>query len=453
MNLKPGESLLRYKKRIIDPISLSACTAKLFNATIWLESGKTTSCHHPPAHSIDIEEIKTNPSAIHNTRQKKLERQQMLNGERPSGCEYCWKLEDSNSENVSDRVFKTVIYSDEDNKDGYEQARVDPDFNFNTKTLEVSFSSTCQLACSYCNSSFSSTWGNDIKSNGHYTNLVSDGAGAFQHDGAYTRIYENKTNPYVEAFWRWWDSGLKNSLTELRITGGEPLMSTDVWKLMDKFAIEKLSMRLAVNSNLMAKDSLIDRFIEKSRLIQDLKLYTSCEALGAQAEYIRDGLIWDTWLGNLNRIVDETNIKSIGIMMTINALCLDSICEFMDAMVEIKKRKHIDIVSLSFNILRFPSFQSPNVLPVEFKEKYAQQLETWLANNKQWFRQHETAALERLINYLREVTVGHSGSSSIVLLLKDFKSFHEQYDARRNKSFIETFPALSKWYNELKNTQ
>jgi organic radical activating enzyme len=448
MNLLPGESLLQYKHRVVDSISDSACGAKLYNATIWLESGMTTSCHHPPAHKIDAEEIKTNPSAIHNTKQKKIERQQMLCGERPSGCEYCWKLEDSNPKNVSDRVFKTIIYTDEENFSGYEKVKLNPDFNFDTKTLEVSFSSTCQLACSYCNASFSSTWSKDIKNGGPYQ-LVSDGSSAFQHDGAYTRIYENKENPYVNAFWSWWDSGLKNSLTELRITGGEPLMSKDVWKLMDKFADEKLDVRLAVNSNLMAKDELIDKFIEKSHSIKNLKLYTSCEAQGSQAEYIRDGLEWNTWLRNLNKVVDGSSVKSVGIMLTINALCLDSICEFMDQMVEIKKRKYIDVVSLSFNILRFPSFQSPNVLSTDLKEKYASKIEDWLKNNQQWFRQHEAAACERLINYLREVTVGHSNSSDIEKLQADFKSFHKQYDLRRGKNFKTTFPNLTYWYSTL----
>ena len=33
-------------------------------------------------------------------------------GERPAGCEYCWKIEDINRDNISDRVYKSKIYSD-----------------------------------------------------------------------------------------------------------------------------------------------------------------------------------------------------------------------------------------------------------------------------------------------------------------------------------------------------
>ena len=52
---------LEYKKQILDTKSASFCGAKWYNATIWLGSGMTTSCHHPLPHKIDLEEIKTNP--------------------------------------------------------------------------------------------------------------------------------------------------------------------------------------------------------------------------------------------------------------------------------------------------------------------------------------------------------------------------------------------------------
>ena len=38
----------------------------------------------------------------------------MLTGKRPAECSYCWKLEDINDTTVSDRVYKSKIYSLED---------------------------------------------------------------------------------------------------------------------------------------------------------------------------------------------------------------------------------------------------------------------------------------------------------------------------------------------------
>ena len=101
---------LQFRHEVLDKLSTSFCAAKWYNATIWLGSGQTTSCHHPPAHAIDAVGLETNPKLLHNTAQKKADRAQMQAGERPAGCEYCWKIEDMGTDAISDRVYKSKIY-------------------------------------------------------------------------------------------------------------------------------------------------------------------------------------------------------------------------------------------------------------------------------------------------------------------------------------------------------
>lgn len=104
----------------------------------------------------------------------------------------------------------------------------------------------------------STTWARDIKKNGPYQNLLSDGAGAFEQDGSWTEPYgRDEENPYITAFWKWWDNGLSDSLEELRVTGGEPLMSGNTWKLFDWFEEQDSEMRFSINSNLIAKTRLL----------------------------------------------------------------------------------------------------------------------------------------------------------------------------------------------------
>lgn len=120
---------LTYKQKVLDGISDSFCAAKWYNATIWLGSGQTTSCHHPPAHAIDAEAIKTNPSAIHNTLRKKLDRSQMQRGLRPAGCEYCWKIEDSNLDPDYVKIQRADFYrffSEHDRRRGTDFLRTFP---------------------------------------------------------------------------------------------------------------------------------------------------------------------------------------------------------------------------------------------------------------------------------------------------------------------------------------
>ena len=52
-------------------ISNTMCYAKWSQVSLHLPNGRTHSCYHPPTHAIDVEEIKENPSALHNTKQKK----------------------------------------------------------------------------------------------------------------------------------------------------------------------------------------------------------------------------------------------------------------------------------------------------------------------------------------------------------------------------------------------
>ena len=310
---------LEFKQQVLDPKSASFCAAKWYNATIWLGSGMTTSCHHPPAHRIDAEEIKINPKAIHNTVQKKLDREMMQRGDRPRGCEYCWKIEDIDRNNISDRVYKSKIYPIEALDEAYQTP---PQKDVNLRTLEIAFDRTCQFACSYCNPAFSSTWVRDIKNNGPYVDLISDGRNHFTHTHDSSQLYTfGEVNPYVEAFFQWWETDLHKTLQELRITGGEPLMSGETWKLIEWFKHNRgrSQTRLAINSNLGMDRFKLQEFLDKVKDIPHLEIYTSMEAVGNQAEYIRDGLNYNQWLENVVALLDSDTIKAVHCMCTINS--------------------------------------------------------------------------------------------------------------------------------------
>jgi hypothetical protein len=165
----------------------SLCLAKWTNSTMHLGIGKNHSCHHPDPHVVPIEEVEADPSALHNSSYKRKVRNQMLNGERPSECDYCWRIE--KTEKYSDRVLmskkrlalpyrKDIITSD----------RYDPTM------LEVSFSNVCNFKCAYCGPQFSSLWTSEI------SNL-----GAYPTSNNYNQINEpqildKEHNPYIMHF-------------------------------------------------------------------------------------------------------------------------------------------------------------------------------------------------------------------------------------------------------------
>ncbi len=444
-----SESDIEYKRRVIDIKSNSFCAAKWYNATIWLGSGMTTSCHHPLPHKVDVEQVKLNPKLLHNTETKKHERSQMQIGQRPSGCEYCWKIEDMNKDSISDRVYKTKIYKEEDLDFAFKS---NSNQDFNLKTLEIAFDRTCQFACSYCNPAFSSTWVNDIKKNGPYTNLISDGRNHFTHTHDSSQLHKfGEYNPYVEAFFKWWESDLHKTLNELRITGGEPLMSGETWKLLEWFKKNKgkSNTRLALNSNLGTEVD-VDKLLDAVEGLT-FDLYTSNESVGNKAEYIRDGLNYNDWLSNIIKLIESKKLARLHIMCTVNALCLDSLPELLEIIVDLKKRYGRDYPNITLNILRFPSFQSPLVLPIEMRIKYRDQLINFLVKHKghDYLHEHEINHLQRLIDYLYSVKTPHSEAFDLPHLKNDFKQFYLQYDQRRGKNFVATFPNLADWFNSL----
>jgi organic radical activating enzyme len=442
---------LEFKKTVLDNISDSFCAAKWYNATIWLGSGMTTSCHHPPAHQVDIKQVVVNPKLLHNTDQKKADRHKMLAGERPAGCEYCWKIEDMGRDAVSDRVYKSKIYPIEAL---YDATKIDLEEDVDLRTLEIAFDRTCQFACSYCNPAFSSTWVRDIRVNGAYTGLVSDGRNHFTHTHDSSQLYSfNETNPYVEAFFQWWETDLHRTLQELRITGGEPLMSGHTWKLIDWFKQNqgRSQTRLAINSNLGAEID-IDRLLSSLDGLQ-VEIYTSQEAVGSAAEYIRDGLDYAAWQANVNRLLDAG--ITVHCMCTINALCLDTLTDHLNYLVDLKNKYGRDKINFTLNILRFPSFQSALVLPDHLRTQFRDQLAQFLVQHRghSYLHEYEINHVLRLIDYLDVVKTPHSDAFDMPKLLNDFYKFYQQYDQRRGKNFAVSFPKLKSWYDSLQLQQ
>ena len=438
---------IRKTIELINDISPSFCAAKWYNATIWLGNGRTASCHLPPAHSIPLEEIKNNPSALHNTTFKKHRRLEMIQGKRCKECAYCWTVEDNASPDVySDRVYKTRIYQE---NEILQLARLDPQADIDPKTLEISFDNLCNLSCSYCNSEFSTTWASDIKLNGPYTELKTQGGGAFQNSGEHALPYgiKNENNPYIEAFFKWFHASLKNNLQELRITGGEPTRSPWFWKLLDECKDTKFDF--AVNSNLIMDQNKLAQLIDASKKFKKFDLYTSGEGYGAHGEFIRWGLDYSLWRKNLIQFAQEGKYSMIHVMMTISALSIWSITEFMTDMLELRKQFGGHQFHMSLNLVRFPSFQNLNVLPIDLKQIQANKIETWLSDAV-GLSSSEQNQIERIVEYLRNVDRSQEDTDSQENKQHDLKKFTQQYADRKNVDLSTVFPKeFTQWFNTI----
>ena len=196
------------------------------------------------------------------------------------------------------------------------------------------------------------------------------------------------------------------------------------------------------------KRELFVKFLNKVKHVPNLHIYTSNEATYEQSNYIRDGMDYVTWY---THFVNLPDIRPAGIhnMCTVNALCLESLPEFLDEIVKAKqdfKRVYNVNVNYTLNILRFPSFQSPLVLPDNLRTLFKDNLKKWFDKNIESLEPMEVAHTSRLIDYLDVVKTPHSEAFDLPKLRSDFKNFYKQYDERRNKNFIKTFPIIGEWY-------
>ena len=454
-----------WKKETLDSKSESFCGAKWYHSSIWLWRGWTASCHHNPPHQINQEEIAQTPSALHNTAKKFNERAMMQRGEKPLDCQYCWAIENIDSDMLADRVWYSKSLADKNLQSAFENP---PETPINPTYLELGFDSTCNLACSYCCPDISSSWMRDIKQNGAYQNIVTDEREHYNRAGSLGDNYSyGETNPYTEAFFKWWETDLHRSVNNIHITGGEPLMSGHFWKFLDWFEQNPNGSRasISIQTNLAYDSDTLNRLLDKvSKIKTSFAISTSMESIESKAEYVRDGLNWNQWCKNIKTLTENKRINRVEIFSTISAVSLNGFVEFLTWLVEQKKRLGKSYFDLYISYVRWPTFQNVMVLPAEIKKQYSNELQYFVDNNQQWFSTKELNFINRLISYLVEVQSPHHGSivsdgtvdfvdqqfvHDTLLMQKDFKSFLSQYDHRRNKNFTATFPNLKEWYDSI----
>lgn len=449
--------------KLLDEVSPTFCAAKWKQVTIHLQNGHTHSCHHPQTHKIPVEELKVNSSALHNTNYKKLQRKAMLEGERPSECDYCWKVED-NSNSPSDRIFKS---GDSWAKPHIAEIAKQPwDHDVTPSYVEVSFSNVCNFKCSYCAPHISSQWMEEIERYGAYpTSSQFNNLGWIKKQDQMP-IPNNQENPYVEAFWNWWPT-IHTEVEHFRITGGEPLLNKNTFKLLD-YIIENPAPNLdfSINTNMCPPPALLDAFIEKIKIIvfekkvKRFKIFTSAEAHGKQAEYIRFGMDYDMWIANIERVLQEVPGISFTIMSTYNALSVTTYSEFLADIVRLKKTYYkpefkFAPVLLDIPYLRFPPHQAIFILTEEFVEMVKSHvtymyshLESadWEGTAMMGFHSHEAERMKRIY----EMVLTHPKDTNVAyndVNRKDFFIFVNEHDRRRGTNFLETFPLMTDFYN------
>jgi organic radical activating enzyme len=430
------------------------CLAKWKQVSLHLTTGLNNSCYHPPLHPIDSAEIAANPAALHNTQHKKAQRKIMLQQQRPSECSYCWNMEDLGK--LSDRHYRSgepwaaVDFEKIKNSTGDEEDVI-PSY------VEVNFNNACNLKCSYCSPQFSSSWQQEVDRHGAFPTLVPHNA-AEHFSGSRRPIPARDYNPYVEAFWAWWPT-LYPELKHFRMTGGEPLMDRNTYRVFDYVLVNpKSDLHLAVTSNFSVEPELSSRYFDYvqrlcSTDIEHFMQYVSLDSgIGPQAEYIRHGLDFERLKGNVETYLQDIPYRnSLTFIITMNNLSVTGFLPLMKWILELRKTHSNTYQRVWFDtpVLRQPAWQTLQTLPESYAAKLEQARDFMLANLEtksdpfHGFKDYEVQRLERDIAWMR------SGSNtSSPRHLADFYRFFTEHDRRRGTDFEKTFPEMISWWKQ-----
>jgi hypothetical protein len=270
-------------------------------------------------------------------------------------------------------------------------------------------------------------------------------------------IPARESNPYVDAFWAWWPD-LYPHLEHFRMTGGEPLLDKNTYRVFD-YVLTNPSPRLHLNvtSNFSVDEKSWQKYLTYVKAICDGRIehfmqYVSLDGWGEQAEYMRNGLDFDLLWNRVNQFLTEVpNYSSLTFIITMNNLSVTSLDKLFAGILGLRKVYSTDYQRVWFDtpVLREPAWQSLQILP----ESYAERLEwlwAWMVRQIETeeapfkgFKDYELHRLDRDIAWMRAAQLAdHSRAKA------DFYRFFGEHDRRRGTDFLKTFPEMRAWWEE-----
>lgn len=329
------------------------CSNKFKFLKIDLERQMTYNCHAATPHRIDFHWLTSNPGNIFNTPTNIAERELMLDNQRNASCENnCWPAEDRGQVSIrqlefGEEVTHTTVHT-------------------NPEILDLTLDSECNLACVYCCKEYSSSWRRDIQENGDYTfdSNSEDLKNRYRIDqkdvilSALSQQGKRSSQRYQQLLTE--IDLLMPGLKQLVITGGEPLLSTQLTALLNKAAsVPNIKLFTGLGVSTARLNKVLDLLPSTNNIV----FTVSAESTGKNYEFVRAGNSYDNFIKNLS-VLKQRNIK-FQFHSTISNLNLHGFVDFYN----LNKDSNIKI-----GFAYTPDFLAPHVLDPESKHSISEQL-------------------------------------------------------------------------------
>lgn len=356
----------------------------------------------------------------------------MRRGEWPQeGCQYCEKIERAGGK--SDRIYQ--LENGNDLLLTPPELIADPGTNEVTPTtLEIYFNNTCNMACLYCGSHFSSRWEEENRKFGVF------------EKGPITFGYNQPTNPNYEhmlqQFWQYLEQGDRyRHIRQFQIAGGEPFFQPELEQCLDFWeahANPDLTFNFITNLKVPHERfrRTIDRIgnmVDRGRLAR-LQISSSLDCWGPQQEFVRWGLDLREWEQNFTYLLDKPFVRQV-INSAISPLTIKTLPDLIQRWRAWSRQK-TDPIYFSFMTVMAPSWMDPAIFgPGVFDEDFGLVLDLM----------PDTTDLER---NLREHMAGIAGQISASTMqptmIHGLMDYLNEIDRRRNTNWRQLFPWLDK---------
>lgn len=418
-------------KRVFPIVSDTACLLKWAWSTVYLGQGTSSSCHRTDQAPIPAD----NFESFHNLPNKIRARQMMRRGEWPQeGCQYCEKIEQAGG--MSDRQYQLHVGHDQDRTPT--ELFDDPDANEVVPTiLEVYFNNTCNMACLYCGSHFSTKWEEENRRFG----VFQQGRVNFGHNTPSNPNYERM----LADFWQYLhEQDRYKKIRYYQILGGEPFFqpefdtSLEFWETHPN---PELTFNIITNLKVAPRKfrSYIDRFghmVATGRL-KRLQITGSIDAWGPQEEYVRWGLDLKEWTENWEYLLDKPWVVMC-VNTAITGLTIKTLPELIERINHWNtQRDPWNPISFSFMSAMTPPEMVPDIFgPGVFESDFERILEIMPDKTPS-----DVSAREHMTGIMKQITHKPRDSSRI----DDLKVYLTEIDRRRGTDWTELFP----WLNNL----
>jgi len=353
------------------------------------------------------------------------------NNKLPAGCHYC----ESNWPNAIWNIWN--IWRNKE----WELSELDslPSKDY-VDRIEIMLGTTCNQTCMYCTPEVSSAWA-DLKG----IPVVTDND---WQDTALKNLYGYiETNKCHD----------KNNVS-YRFLGGEPLLEPKMFKVIESLVdihsrnfIKNKKIEFNMTTNLNIKPKTIDRYIEIVNRNPNFEwtISVSLDAVGSQGEEIRDGLNFENFESNLNKVFSSKKFKTITLIPSVSALSIPNKNKLLSWYFDIAS-SHIASSSdemlfriaygrsfrIGINSVTDPKALHPGILPNSYKEEIDKCIEIVDSYN---FYGREINNYKTHLNNIKGMIGTRRDQNSLIEAVK----WYEHQGSLKNKDYFKIFPFLT----------